>query len=161
MIQFTRRKQCSVKGSCSAITKLYRSTLRTTIADLISRFQGSLHTRNQRGRASSDRMRSNIASALSTIERSGEGQPTGDGKQRGASTVTHMVMSETLQPSRRVLRHQTCRATHRSVPNTKNTSIAWPHRSPHQAPSIAFHIGWAVSLATSTKQYRYRIKGPH
>ena len=110
-------------------------------------FPGLAGTRELReGRASIDRMRSHIASALSTTERGVEK----DSKQRGASTASHMVMSE-INDLRRAIcatKHVGQRITR--FRTTKSTSVAWPCRSPHQTPSIASLTGCAGSLAAST-----------
>ena len=90
MIQFTRAEQKTVLGHrqlfcrCNAVQKHATDTvhLRISIADLISRFQGSLAHENS---------------------------------EKGA------------HPEQQ-----------------KNTSVAWPYRSPHHTPSIASLTGWAV-----------------
>ena len=111
-----RRKQCSVKGSCSAVTKVCRSMHQTQsifVSALPTSSRVSAGTRELReGRASSDRMRSNIASALSTTERGVEK----DSQQRTANNVGRALRR--TQSCLRLydlrgasLHHQTCRPT--------------------------------------------------
>ena len=144
MIQFTHAEQ-----KTAAVTKLHKSThqiqsIFLSALPTSSRVSSARwHTRTQR-RARIQRPNA-LKHRLCTVHngtRSGEGQPTEDSKQRRASTASHTVMSKTLRPSRRGLRHQTCRATHHLVQNNKNTSV--------KTPSIASLTGWAGSLAATT-----------
>ena len=146
------RKQCSVKGSCSAVTKLYRSTHQTQSITSSRVSRARWHTRTQRkARIQRPNALEHRLCTVPTTERGVEkDSQQRTANNRGASTSSHTVMSETLRPSRRDLPHQTCRATRHSVQKNKNTSVAWPYRSPHQTPSIASLTGWAGQLATST-----------
>ena len=148
------RKKCSVKGSCSAVTKLYRCTQQTQSISVSSLPTSSrvsrAGTRNLReGRASSDRMRSNITSALSTTERGMEK----DSQQRIANNVGRALRCTQSCLRLYDLRGAVCATKHvgqHITQGNKNTAVTWPHKSPHQTPSLASFTGWAGSLAAST-----------